>query len=138
MHLTPEQIERHPFRMRKRGYDISQVRELLRDIAAQMRENADDERGVLTAARAEAESIIEAAEAEARRRSDEVLRQTQARLDELLDEERLVRERMLAADTTPVVPVAATEHPTRPHDVADEPNKSLADFMKSAVRDDVR
>jgi DivIVA domain-containing protein len=37
MHLTPEQIDRQPFRMRKRGYDIMQVRNFLREIAQEMR-----------------------------------------------------------------------------------------------------
>ena len=37
MHLTPEQIERQPFKMGRRGYDIQQVRDFLREIAAEMR-----------------------------------------------------------------------------------------------------
>ncbi|NNC81806.1 MAG: DivIVA domain-containing protein [Acidimicrobiales bacterium] len=37
VHLTPEQIDRQPFRMRKRGYDIMQVRNFLREIAQEMR-----------------------------------------------------------------------------------------------------
>ena len=39
MHLTPEQIDRQPFKMSRRGgYDIVQVRDFLREIAAEMRE----------------------------------------------------------------------------------------------------
>ena len=38
MHLTPEQIDRQPFRMTRRGYDIVQVRDFLREIASEMRE----------------------------------------------------------------------------------------------------
>ncbi len=38
MHLTPEQIDRQPFRMTRRGYDIVEVREFLREIATEMRE----------------------------------------------------------------------------------------------------
>ena len=38
MHLTPEQIERQPFRMQKRGYDIADVRDFLREISGEMRE----------------------------------------------------------------------------------------------------
>ena len=37
VHLTPEQIDRQPFRMTRRGYDIVQVRNFLREIAAEMR-----------------------------------------------------------------------------------------------------
>ncbi len=37
MHLTPEQIDRQPFRMTRRGYDIVQVRNFLREIADEMR-----------------------------------------------------------------------------------------------------
>ncbi len=38
VHLTPEQIDRQPFRMRRRGYDIVQVRGFLREIAEEMRD----------------------------------------------------------------------------------------------------
>lgn|GEM_PF-1755896 len=37
MHLTPEQIDRQPFRMTRRGYDIVEVRNFLREIASEMR-----------------------------------------------------------------------------------------------------
>lgn len=37
MHLTPEQIERQPFRMQKRGYDLVDVRDFLREIAVEFR-----------------------------------------------------------------------------------------------------
>ncbi len=37
MHLTPEQIDRQPFKMTRRGYDIVQVRNFLREIADEMR-----------------------------------------------------------------------------------------------------
>lgn len=38
VHMTPEQIDRQPFRTTKRGYDIVQVRNFLREIADEMRE----------------------------------------------------------------------------------------------------
>lgn len=68
MHLTPEQIDRQPFRMTRRGYDIVQVRDFLREVATEMRERrtvrdrlaetGDDQ----AAAEAQAKSIISNAE----------------------------------------------------------------------------
>lgn len=64
MHLTPEQIDRQPFRMTRRGYDIVQVRDFLREIASEMRERqrvrdrlAEDGDGV-AAAEEQAKAII--------------------------------------------------------------------------------
>ena len=37
MDLSPEHLDRHPFRIRKRGYDIMQVRKLLREIGEELR-----------------------------------------------------------------------------------------------------
>lgn len=82
MHLTPEQIDRQPFRMTRRGYDIVQVRNFLREISSEMRARQevrerlaatgeqgavveDEAHGILTAAREEAAGIIAAAEAKA-------------------------------------------------------------------------
>jgi DivIVA domain-containing protein len=84
MHLTPEQIDRQPFRMTRRGYDIVQVRNFLREIAAEMRarqevrerlaeapsgeESAvveDAAHHILVEARAKAAKIVKAAEAKA-------------------------------------------------------------------------
>ena len=141
MYLTPDQIDRQPFRMRKRGYDISQVREFRRQSAQQMREHNEDPPAVtapsvLARARAEATEIIEQAERSARRRSDEVLRETQARLDELLAEERLVHERIATAtheaDDAEVIELPPLIQPEQARG-----SRSLAEFMKSAVRDEV-
>ena len=82
MHLTPEQIDRQPFRMTRRGYDIVQVRNFLREISSEMRARQevrerlaatgetgavveDEAHGILAAAREEAAAIIAAAEAKA-------------------------------------------------------------------------
>lgn len=71
MHLTPEQIDRQPFRMRKRGYDIMQVRNFLREIADEMRarQRVRDELGTeddpVAIATAQADEIIAAAEVRA-------------------------------------------------------------------------
>lgn len=192
MHLTPEQIDRQPFRMTRRGYDIVQVRNFLREIAAEMRarqevrerlaasgedaavvehdahqilddareraaelvaeaetkvESADslnnaDARAaeILAEAEAEAAALIESAEASARERSDTVLSAAQARLDQLLEEERTVHARVDAAraelgsssETPPLVDARDV--------VAVDlvPDSSLADFMKSTLRDEVR
>ena len=82
MHLTPEQIDRQPFRMTRRGYDIVQVRNFLREIASEMRArqevrerlaadgegNAvveDEAHSILAAAREQAAQIIKDAEAKA-------------------------------------------------------------------------
>jgi DivIVA domain-containing protein len=71
MHLTPEQIDRQPFRMRKRGYDIMQVRNFLREIADEMRarQRVRDELGTeddpVAIATTQADEIIAAAEVRA-------------------------------------------------------------------------
>lgn len=82
MHLTPEQIDRQPFRMTRRGYDIVQVRNFLREISAEMRARQevrerlaadgekdavveDEAHSILVAAREEAAAIIAAAETKA-------------------------------------------------------------------------
>lgn len=73
MHLTPEQIDRQPFRMTRRGYDIVQVRDFLREVASEMRERkhvrdrlADDGDGE-TAAVEKAKTIIKDAQGSAAR-----------------------------------------------------------------------
>ena len=57
MHLTPEQIDRQPFRMTRRGYDIVQVRNFLREIADEMR--ARQEVRERLAADGEVASVVE-------------------------------------------------------------------------------
>ncbi|MGI9605190.1 MAG: DivIVA domain-containing protein [Acidimicrobiales bacterium] len=75
MHLTPEQIDRQPFRMRRRGYDMVQVRNFLRDIAEEMRARQDVRDRLVTAgnhtalADNEALAILD----DARARADEML-----------------------------------------------------------------
>lgn len=81
MHLTPEQIERQPFRMQKRGYDIADVRDFLREISGEMRERrgARQETGELPASHpdhaadvlADAARIRTAAESDAEATKDE-------------------------------------------------------------------
>jgi len=189
MHLTPEQIDRQPFRMRRRGYDIMQVRNFLREIAQEMRErqlvreklvrdgdpdavgadraqalvreaeqraeqivsqaeasvdvgdvprarkHADE---IVSAAEAEAERIVERAEQAARQRSDDVLAETQRRLDELLAEEREVLARIESlSDEVPDSDVDVIELPQPAAENAPVASSSLAEFMKSALRDEV-
>jgi len=80
MHLTPEQIDRQPFRMRKRGYDIMQVRNFLREIADEMRarQRVRDQLGTeddpVAIATAQADEIIAAAEV----RAEEIVAEAQA------------------------------------------------------------
>ena len=80
MHLTPEQIDRQPFRMRRRGYDIVQVRNFLREIAAEMRsrqevrERLAEDGGDSAVAEDRAHSIITDAQATA----DEIIAQAEA------------------------------------------------------------
>lgn len=122
MHLTPEQIDRHPFRMARRGYDIVQVRDFLREIATEMRERqqvrerlaaAESETQVedgeivsraqaraaeiIAEAERSAEELVEEAEVRARERSDVVLSEAQSRLDDLLAEEQKTKARLDAA-----------------------------------------
>ena len=80
MHLTPEQIDRQPFRMRKRGYDIMQVRNFLREIADEMRarQRVRDQLGTeddpVAIATTQADEIIAAAEV----RAEEIVAEAQA------------------------------------------------------------
>ena len=109
MHLTPEQIDRQPFKMSRRGgYDIVQVRDFLREIAAEMRErqqvrerlakNGDDEakaeeqaKASIRDAKAQADAAIRTAEAQAEtaiREADEKaeasIREAEARAAEII------------------------------------------------------
>jgi len=81
MHLTPEQIDRQPFRMTRRGYDIVQVRNFLREIADEMRARqevrerlaANGEDGAV--AEDQAHHILE----DARRRADEIVAEAETK-----------------------------------------------------------
>ena len=81
MHLTPEQIDRQPFRMRKRGYDIMQVRNFLREVADEMRarQRVRDQLGTqddpVAIATSQADEIIAAAEV----RAEEIVGEAQQR-----------------------------------------------------------
>jgi len=81
MHLTPEQIDRQPFRMTRRGYDIVQVRNFLREIADEMRARQDvrqrlADNGEDTAvAEDEAHQILE----NARKEADEIIAKAEER-----------------------------------------------------------
>ena len=69
MHLTPEQIDRQPFRMTRRGYDIVEVRDFLREVATEMRERRDVRSRLVsngeTEGDARAKSIVADAESKA-------------------------------------------------------------------------
>ena len=99
MHLTPEQIDRQPFKMKRRGYDIVQVRNFLREIAAEMRarqevrerlaaEGGDTDvaedraHAIITEAQSQADAILEEAEAQAG--SLEALLSAEARAAEIV------------------------------------------------------
>ncbi|MFT7475112.1 MAG: DivIVA domain-containing protein [Verrucomicrobiales bacterium] len=172
VHLTPEQIDRQPFRTTRRGYDIVQVRNFLREIAAEMRarqevreklaangvnaavaenevheilaaarERADGQSAeILAAAQVQANNLIEKAELTARERSDVVLTQSQARLDRLLEEERVVHARVQAARAELEAPEALPVALDARDIVAKKtvPDSSLADFMKTTLRHEVR
>lgn len=111
--------------MARRGYDIVQVRDFLREIATEMRERqqvreamagadgeSQDDDGEVSAraqeraaeiiaeAERSAETLIEDAELRARERSDLVISEAQVRLDELLAQEREVRARLDSARPT--------------------------------------
>ena len=81
MHLTPEQIDRQPFRMTKRGYDIVQVRNFLREIADEMRERQGVREQL--AADGEADAVVEEKVhhliEDARREADEIVAAATAR-----------------------------------------------------------
>ena len=153
MDLTAEQIDRQPFRMRKRGYDIMQVRNFLREVAQEMRHRdtgvgtspGDAEARadrIVADAETRAQLIVEDAEAAARIRSDEVLGETQVRLDELFAQESEVHHRLQhtldeleditnqSDDDADVIELSR-----EPETTADS---SLADFMKAALRNEVR
>lgn len=103
MHLTPEQIDRQPFRMKRRGYDIVQVRNFLREIATEMRARQEvreqlaaqgNERDV---AEDRAHTII----SEAHAKADEIIAEAEAAagsLDDLRSAERRAQEIVGAAD----------------------------------------
>ncbi len=101
MHLTPEQIDRQPFRMTRRGYDIVQVRDFLREVATEMRERqhvrdrlaeADDgeaaaeekANAIISSAQGTAAGIM--AEAEERAGSAEALERGRQRAAEIVAE----------------------------------------------------
>lgn len=98
---------------------------------------------IIAAAEAEAAALLEEAERQARERGDVVVSQYQARLDVLLDEERAIRERLAELG----VP-ASEQANERSADLVDDrdamhgidiaPDASLADFMKSTLRDEVQ
>ena len=101
---------------------------------------------ILVEARAEADELLEGAEQKARERSDVVINETQTRLDALLAVERDVRARLeesgsLAANPTPV-PESQVDASSDARDVINgidvESDSTLADFMKSTLRHEVR
>jgi len=77
--LSPESLDRHPFRIRKRGYDIMQVRKLLREIGDEMRarQRVREALGEESDPRARAEQEAE-----------EILTRAEVRADELVTEAR--------------------------------------------------
>lgn len=107
--------------------------------------HAEAER-ILFEARAEADELLDGAEQKARDRSDVVISETQTRLDALLAVERDVRARLdeggaLVATTTPV-PERQGDGASDARDVINgidvEADSTLADFMKSTLRHEVR
>lgn len=96
---------------------------------------------IIAAAHAEADEIIEAAERRARERSDVVIAQTQERLDALLAQERQIRSRLDTYRPT-VVPMPEPEQVEDSrdavHGIEVAPDSSLADFMKSTLRHELR
>ena len=112
MHLTPEQIDRQPFRMTRRGYDIVEVRDFLREVATEMRERrdvrsrlvnaetADQERTDSKVADAErnAETILAEAQAEAERRigsAETMLERADERSQKIREEARAEADALL-------------------------------------------
>lgn len=81
MHLTPEQIDRQPFRMTRRGYDIVQVRNFLREIADEMRERQAVREKL--ASDGEVDAVVEDKAyqliEDARREADEILTSAKAK-----------------------------------------------------------
>ena len=116
MHLTPEQIDRQPFKMSRRGgYDIVQVRDFLREIAAEMRERQQVRERLAkngngdAAVEAQAKAAIEAAEARAAEiiadaeltaGSAAALAAADAKADSMLAAADVKADRMLAAAQT--------------------------------------
>lgn len=79
MDLSPEHLDRHPFRIRKRGYDIMQVRKLLREIGEELRarQRVRDDLAVDASPRATAEREAEEILARAERRADAIVTEAQ-------------------------------------------------------------
>ncbi|NNK91322.1 MAG: hypothetical protein HKO87_02715 [Acidimicrobiia bacterium] len=92
MDLNPESLDRHPFRIRKRGYDIMQVRKLLREVGEEMRarQRARDGLAADSDPRARAE-----------REAEEVLARAEARADEIVIQSRQRSSRTALAGSLP-------------------------------------
>lgn len=81
MDLSPESLDRHPFRIRKRGYDIMQVRKLLHEIGEELRarhrvsEDLADDSDPRATAEHEAREIL----ARAERRAEAIVADAQNR-----------------------------------------------------------
>lgn len=75
MDLSPEHLDRHPFRIRRRGYDIMQVRKLLREIGEELRarQSLRDQLGEDADPRALAEREAAEIVARAEARADRIL-----------------------------------------------------------------
>ena len=103
MDLTPEQIDRQPFRLVRKGYDIVHVRDFLREVATEMRRRQVDHDQLVEAGRGlddaeqRAESTIQDAEAraaeilvkanaQASTDSIEAMRSGEARAEEIIAE----------------------------------------------------
>lgn len=100
---------------------------------------------IIAAAEAEAAVLLEEAENRARTRADEVIAQFQGRLDALLDEEREVRARLEglgAASSGAPAPSVPGDELSDNRDLVNGidvvPDSSLAEFMKSTLRHEVR
>lgn len=99
---------------------------------------------IIAGAEVLAAALVEDAELRARERADEVLTQYQARLDVLLEEERAVRERLaeLGESRAPRADVSGEEGLVDDRDALNgidvRPDSSLAEFMKTTVRDEVK
>ena len=101
---------------------------------------------IIAAAEAEAAALLEDAERRARLRAGEVIEQFQERLDGLLEQEREVRARLdaMGASTNPGARAAVppeselTDSRDAVNGIEVEMDSSLADFMKSTLRHEVR
>lgn len=98
---------------------------------------------IIAAAEAEAAALLEDAEKRARERADAVVAQYQERLNGLFEEERAIRARLAELGMAP------SDRPQgKADDLVDDrdalhgidvsPDDSLADFMKSTLRNEVR